>query len=281
MTTTVTCRSFYCKVKTRQQQRNSTNQTTPYENGDGGSSSCSYSVVTAWLWNLHHVKEFLDTRWETARSGPAVCFNDLEKKQEILQGFQHVSVLQMCNTTCCIMSFSDEHSSGLSECFHHIQAQKTWRKWRFCSSTYFLSYSALLTSFSCPWNNETFCKKDNKDQFDRQHEACFCLTASAVASSKESKAAKSCVCLWITAALFTCPLYRSSLAAGRTRTFPSGLFGSVGTLRKNKCDKSWSLITLSVMFSICVRAVIGVFPVSVWCDTWSFSSPWKHRLCLW
>lgn len=155
------------------------------------------------------------------------------------------------------------------------------RKWRFCSSTYFLSYSALLTSFSCPWNNETFCKKDNKDQFDGQHEVCFCLTASAVASSKESKAAKSCLCLWITAALFTCPLYRSSLAAGRTRTFPSGLFGSVGTLRKNKSDKSWSLITLSVMFSICVRAVIGVFPVSVWCDTWSFSSPWKHRLCLW
>lgn len=279
MTTTVTCRSFYCKVKTRQQQRNSTNQTTPYENGDGGSSSCSYSVVTAWLWNLHHVKEFwtLDGKLPAqAQQFASMTWRRSRKSSKVSNMFQSCKC-----ATCCIMSFSDEHSSGLSECFHHIQAQKTWRKWRFCSSTYFLSYSALLTSFSCPWNNETFCKKDNKDQFDRQHEACFCLTASAVASSKESKAAKSCVCLWITAALFTCPLYRSSLAAGRTRTFPSGLFGSVGTLRKNKCDKSWSLITLSVMFSICVRAVIGVFPVSVWCDTWSFSSPWKHRLCLW
>lgn len=101
-----------------------------------------------------------------------------------------------------------------------------------------------------------------------------------VRSQRQQRAV--CVFLeWITAALFTCPLYRSSLAVGRTRTFPSGLFGSVGTLRKNKSYKSWSLIILSVMFSICVRAVIGVFPVSVWCDTCSFSSPWKQRLCFW
>lgn len=43
---------------------------------------------------------------------------------------------------------------------------------------------------------KAFCKKDNKDQFDRQHEVCFYLTASAVASSKESKAAKSCLCVF-------------------------------------------------------------------------------------
>lgn len=240
-------------------------------------------VLTAWLQRGYEISTMLKSSWTLDGKLPAQAQQFASMTWRRSRKSSKVSnMFQSCKcATCCIMSFSDEHSSGLSECFHHIQAQKTWRKWRFCSSTYFLSYSALLTSFSCPWNNETFCKKDNKDQFDGQHEACFCLTASAVASSKESKAAKSCVCLWITAALFTCPLYRSSLAAGRTRTFPSGLFGSVGTLRKNKCDKSWSLITLSVMFSICVRAVIGVFPVSVWCDTWSFSSPWKHRLCLW
>lgn len=157
-------------------------------------------VLTAWLQRGYEISTMLKSSWTLDGKLPAQAqqFASMtwRRSRKSSKVSKHVSVLQMCNTTCCIMSFSDEHSSGLSECFHHIQAQKTWRKWRFCSSTYFLSYSALLTSFSCPWNNETFCKKDNKDQFDREHEVCLYLTASAVASSKESKAAKSCLCFW-------------------------------------------------------------------------------------
>lgn len=236
-------------------------------------------VLTAWLQRGYEISTMLKSFWTLDGKLPAQAQQFASMTWRRSRKSSKVSnMFQSCK--CAILPAA-LWASVMSTAVDSVSVSITSRPRRFCSSTYFLSYSALLTSFSCPWNNETFCKKDNKDQFDGQHEVCFCLTASAVASSKESKAAKSCLCLWITAALFTCPLYRSSLAAGRTRTFPSGLFGSVGTLRKNKSDKSWSLITLSVMFSICVRAVIGVFPVSVWCDTWSFSSPWKHRLCLW
>lgn len=67
MTTTVTCRSFYCKVKTRQQQRNSTNQTTPlWERW-----RWIILVLTAWLQRGYEISTMLKSFWTLDGKLPA------------------------------------------------------------------------------------------------------------------------------------------------------------------------------------------------------------------